>query len=83
MRVFARRADVYGLNPLIHMTIPYPEAHFAIALSLSVLLALAWAVQQRGSNSRRVDTIPTFLVGLVGQPARSRPRQRAARTIAA
>ena len=48
------------------MTIPYLEALFAIALSLSVLMALAWVVQQRTGNSGWVDTIWTFSVGLVG-----------------
>lgn len=38
----------------------------AIALSLAVLMALAWVVQQRTGNSGWVDTIWTFAVGLVG-----------------
>src|SRR3984885_1109106 len=38
----------------------------AIALSLSVLMAGAWVVQQRTGNSGWVDTIWTFSVGLVG-----------------
>ena len=38
----------------------------AIALSLSVLMAGAWMVQQRTGNSGWVDTIWTFAVGLVG-----------------
>jgi steroid 5-alpha reductase family enzyme len=38
----------------------------AIALSLSVLMAGAWIVQQRTGNSGWVDTIWTFAVGLVG-----------------
>jgi steroid 5-alpha reductase family enzyme len=38
----------------------------AIALSLAVLMALAWVVQQRTGNSGWVDTIWTFSVGLVG-----------------
>jgi steroid 5-alpha reductase family enzyme len=38
----------------------------AIALSLSVLMAGAWMVQQRTGNSGWVDTIWTFSVGLVG-----------------
>src|SRR5258708_33379923 len=37
-----------------------------IALSLSVLMAGAWVVQQRTDNSGWVDTIWTFSVGLVG-----------------
>jgi steroid 5-alpha reductase family enzyme len=38
----------------------------AIALSLAVLMAFAWVVQQRTGNSGWVDTIWTFSVGLVG-----------------
>ncbi len=37
----------------------------ATGLSLSVLMALAWIVQQRTGNSGWVDTIWTFSVGLV------------------
>ena len=37
-----------------------------IALSLSILMALAWIVQQRTGNSGWVDTIWTFSVGAVG-----------------
>ena len=44
----------------------YLEALFALALSLSVLMAGAWVVQQRTGNSGWVDTIWTFSVGLVG-----------------
>jgi steroid 5-alpha reductase family enzyme len=42
------------------------EALAGIAVSLSVLMAIAWAVQQRTGNSGWVDTIWTFAVGLVG-----------------
>ena len=38
----------------------------AIALSLAVLMAFAWVVQQRTGNSGWVDTTWTFAVGLVG-----------------
>jgi len=38
----------------------------AIAVSLSVLMAGAWAVQQRTGNSGWVDTIWTFSLGLTG-----------------
>ena len=38
----------------------------AIALSLAVLMAFAWVVQQRTGNSGWVDTIWTFAIGLVG-----------------
>jgi len=44
----------------------YLEALAAIALSLSILMASAWMVQQRTGNSGWVDTIWTFSVGLVG-----------------
>src|ERR1700733_16088064 len=46
--------------------IAYLVALVAIALSLSVLMAGAWVVQQRTGNSGWVDTIWTFSVGLVG-----------------
>jgi steroid 5-alpha reductase family enzyme len=48
------------------MTIVYLWALLAIALSLCLLMALAWLVQQRTGNSGWVDTIWTFAVGLVG-----------------
>ncbi len=48
------------------MTMVYLWALLAIALSLCVLMALAWVVQQRTGNSGWVDTIWTFAVGLVG-----------------
>ncbi len=44
----------------------YLVALAAIALSLSILMAGAWVVQQRTGNSGWVDTIWTFSVGLVG-----------------
>src|ERR1700687_470196 len=44
----------------------YLEALAGIALSLSVLMTIAWLVQQRTGNSGWVDTIWTFAVGLVG-----------------
>ena len=44
----------------------YLEALAAIALSLSLLMAGAWMVQQRTGNSGWVDTIWTFSLGLVG-----------------
>jgi steroid 5-alpha reductase family enzyme len=44
----------------------YLEALAAIAVALSVLMAGAWAVQQRTGNSGWVDTIWTFALGLVG-----------------
>jgi steroid 5-alpha reductase family enzyme len=48
------------------MTVLYLGAAAAIAGSLSLLMALAWVVQQRTGNSGWVDTIWTFSVGLVG-----------------
>jgi steroid 5-alpha reductase family enzyme len=48
------------------MSILYFEALVAIAVSLSVLMAGAWAVQQRTGNSGWVDTIWTFSLGLTG-----------------
>ncbi|GLH81697.1 membrane protein [Bradyrhizobium sp. SSBR45G] len=46
--------------------IGYLQALLAMALALSVLMAMAWVVQQRSGNSGWVDTIWTFSVGLVG-----------------
>lgn len=51
------------------MTILYFEALAAIAVSLSVLMAGAWVVQQRTGNSGWVDTIWTFSLGIVGAGA--------------
>ena len=48
------------------MTVLALEALAGIALSLSVLMAVAWLVQQRSGNSGWVDTIWTFSVGAVG-----------------
>jgi steroid 5-alpha reductase family enzyme len=48
------------------MVVLYLEALAAIALSLSLLMAGAWMVQQRTGNSGWVDTIWTFSLGLVG-----------------
>lgn len=48
------------------MAVFYFKALGAIALSLSVLMMLAWAVQQRTGNSGWVDTIWTYAIGLVG-----------------
>jgi steroid 5-alpha reductase family enzyme len=42
------------------------EALVAIALSLSILMAIAWSVQQRTGKSGWVDAIWTFSVALVG-----------------
>ena len=48
------------------MTILVLEALAFMALALSALMALAWAIQQRTGNSGWVDTIWTFSLGLVG-----------------
>ncbi len=48
------------------MTVLYLEALAGIAVSLSILMAMAWIVQQRSGNSGWVDTIWTFAAGLVG-----------------
>jgi steroid 5-alpha reductase family enzyme len=48
------------------MTIVYLQALLMIAVALSVLMALAWVVQQRSGNSGWVDTIWTFSLGFVG-----------------
>jgi steroid 5-alpha reductase family enzyme len=48
------------------MTILYLEALAAIAVSLSILMTIAWATQQRTGNSGWVDAIWTFAVGLTG-----------------
>lgn len=42
------------------------EALVAIAVSLSILMTIAWVVQQRTGNSGWVDTIWTFSLGIVG-----------------
>ena len=48
------------------MTVLVLDALAAITVSLSVLMAIAWMVQQRTGNSGWVDTIWTFSLGLVG-----------------
>ena len=48
------------------MTVGVLDALAGIAVSLSVLMTIAWAVQQRTGNSGWVDTIWTFSVGLTG-----------------
>jgi steroid 5-alpha reductase family enzyme len=60
------------------MTIAYLEAVAAIALSLSILMAFAWMVQQRSGNSGWVDTIWTFSIGLVGAASALWPAEGAA-----
>lgn len=48
------------------MTLTYLAALVLMAVSLSILMAGAWTVQQRTGNSGWVDTIWTFSLGLVG-----------------
>ncbi len=48
------------------MTVFFLAALAAIAVALSILMAMAWLVQQRTGNSGWVDTIWTFSVGLTG-----------------
>src|SRR6202163_3087921 len=48
------------------MVVFYLEALAVIAVAQSILMAGAWAVQQRTGNSGWVDTIWTFSLGLVG-----------------
>ena len=48
------------------MTVGYLMALAGIAVSLSILMAIAWMVQQRSGNSGWVDTIWSFSVGLTG-----------------
>src|SRR5271154_1868626 len=48
------------------MTGLFLEALFGMALSLAILMALAWIIQQWTGNSGWVDTIWTFAIGLVG-----------------
>src|SRR4051795_534671 len=62
------------------MLVLYLEALAAIAVALSVLMAGAWAVQQRTGNSGWVDTIWTFSLGLVGAGSTLRPVGGAAPT---
>src|SRR5258708_37211635 len=49
------------------------EALAEIALALSLLMTIAWLVQQRTGNSGWVDTIWTFSVGMTGAVADRRP----------
>src|ERR1700686_4060105 len=46
------------------MMIGYLATLAGIAVSLSLLMAIAWMVQQRSGNSGWVDTVWTFSVGL-------------------
>ena len=48
------------------MMVGYLTALAGIAVSLSVLMAIAWMVQQRSGNSGWVDTIWRFSLGAVG-----------------
>jgi|ERR1700686_1820336 steroid 5-alpha reductase family enzyme len=48
------------------MPVGYLAALAGIAVSLPILMAMAWMLQQRTGNSGWVDTIWTFSVGLTG-----------------
>jgi steroid 5-alpha reductase family enzyme len=48
------------------MTVLYLKGLAGIALSFSIVMGLAWMVQQRTGNSGWVETIWTFSVGAVG-----------------
>lgn len=48
------------------MWVSYLVAVFAITAALSILMTIAWVVQQRTGNSGWVDTIWTFSLGLTG-----------------
>src|SRR5438874_594836 len=63
----ARDIRIIG-RPLsdLAMALSFLLALISIAIALSVLMALAWVVQQRTGNSGWVDTIWTFAVGGVG-----------------
>jgi steroid 5-alpha reductase family enzyme len=61
-----RILERFDVQPGFFMTVLYLGALAAIALSLSVLMAGAWLVQQRTGNSGWVDTIWTYSLGLVG-----------------
>src|SRR5258708_26140984 len=54
------------------------EALAEIALALSLLMTIAWLVQQRTGNSGWVDTIWTFSVGMTGAVADRRRRAQPA-----
>src|SRR6202795_2324803 len=48
------------------MPVGYLAALAGIAVSLPILMAMAWMLQQRTGNSGWVDTIWTFSIGLAG-----------------
>jgi steroid 5-alpha reductase family enzyme len=60
------------------MMVLYLEALAGIALSLSILIAIAWVVQRRTGNSGRVDNIRGFSVKLAGAGGALWPRARGA-----
>jgi steroid 5-alpha reductase family enzyme len=65
-RAYFGKFDVCRRDIGFCMTLIYLAALVLIAASLSILMAGAWAVQQRTGNSGWVDTIWTFSLGLVG-----------------
>ena len=64
MTYLYRQRDI-GADEGICMIV-YVEAVVLIGVALSILMAMAWLVQQRTGNSGWVDTIWTFSLGLVG-----------------
>jgi len=65
---FQRILETRDVQPGFFMAPLYFQTLAAIAVSLSVLMAGAWVVQQRTGNSGRVDTVWTFSLGLVLRP---------------
>jgi steroid 5-alpha reductase family enzyme len=64
--VFHKTMTSPAVNGVFCMIATYFEAHAAIAVSLSILMAGAWLVPQRTGNSGWADAIGTFSLGLVG-----------------
>jgi hypothetical protein len=64
--VFHKSLTAEALSGFFCIALWYFEAPAGIAVSLSIMMAIAWMVQQRTGNSGWVDTIWTFSVGLAG-----------------
>jgi hypothetical protein len=67
--MFANCPEILG----ILMSAMYLEALAGIAISLSILMGIAWTVRQRTGNAGRMDTIWTFSAG-AGGAGRYQPR---------
>jgi steroid 5-alpha reductase family enzyme len=61
------------VQPGFFMTVLYLGAPAASAVSLPVLTAGVWVVQQRPGNAGWVDAIGTFSLGFVGTSSVLRP----------